>query len=69
MLPDDMDGVLNRGTRTVHKRENGADELRTVCGATGEIDPDRFPDIPVERAKTVHDASKCGRCFDDGGGY
>lgn len=64
-----MDGVLNQHTETIHKHEWGAPDLHTVCGATYNLDADGLRQIPVEQAVTDVDASKCGRCFDDGGGY
>ncbi|MFB6156758.1 MAG: hypothetical protein ABEJ34_02825 [Haloferacaceae archaeon] len=62
-------GVLNEHTRTVHKQETGASTFHTVCGATHLLDPDRLREVPVERALADHSATKCGRCFEDGGGY
>jgi hypothetical protein len=63
-----MDGVLNEYTKTVHKHETGASDLHTVCGATYNLEPGQLREMSVESAEAI-DASKCGRCFDDGGGY
>lgn len=64
-----MDLVLNESTETVHKHEPGAPDLHTVCGITHHLGHDRLQRLPAERAATDDGVSKCGRCFDDGGGY
>jgi hypothetical protein len=64
-----MDGVLNEITRTVHKHESGASDLRTACGLVHRADPDTLRVVSVERATADPDASKCGGCFEDAGGY
>jgi len=64
-----MDGVLNEHTQTVHRHESGEPELHTVCGVSYTLDPEHLLAMPVEKAATDHDADRCGRCFDDGGGY
>jgi len=60
---------LNERTKTVHKHEAGAPSLHTICGATYHLAGERLREVPVERAIADHDADKCGRCFEDGGGY
>ncbi|MFB6217592.1 MAG: hypothetical protein ABEH77_00175 [Halobacteriaceae archaeon] len=62
-------GVLNQATRTVHKREAGPGKYQTVCGHTRHVDPDHLLRTAVETATDDRNATKCGRCFDDGGGY
>ena len=64
-----VSGVLNTTTMTVHKQEIGAAALQTECGHTHHVDPERLRTIRIERATEDLDASKCGRCFEDGGGY
>lgn len=64
-----MDGVLNESTRTVHKHERGGPELHTACGVTYTVHSEKLREIPVEQAVAATNASKCGRCFEDGGGY
>ncbi|MFB6299665.1 MAG: hypothetical protein ABEH65_05330 [Halobacteriales archaeon] len=56
-------------TLTIHKQETGAADLHTECGHTHYVDPDGLRMIAVERAMEELDASKCGECFDEGGGY
>jgi hypothetical protein len=64
-----MGAVLNELTQTVHKHNAGDSEIHTACGVTHHVDDDQLRVVPVERATGDHGASKCGRCFDDGGGY
>lgn len=64
-----MDGVLNETTNTVHKRETGATEVATVCGATYHVASENLHSTQVESAVETTTTKKCGRCFEDGGGY
>lgn len=65
-----MDGVLNEVTSTIHKQEPGRAPLRTVCGATNHVSQDGLKRITgTEPGIDTTDVSKCGRCFDEGGGY
>ncbi|WP_247009981.1 hypothetical protein [Halorientalis litorea] len=61
-----MDGVLNEVTNTVHKHEQGASELQTVCGATFHCSHDELSRLTAIETRTT---SKCGRCFEGGGSY
>jgi hypothetical protein len=63
-----MKAVVNRTTKTVHKRSTEGSK-ETPCGATSHVDSSKLQRTSLERARTAHDASKCGRCFEDGGGY
>ena len=64
-----MEVVLNEQTGTVHKPRRDETVPHTLCGVTRHISHDDVEVIPLEHAASDHDASKCGRCFDDGGGY
>jgi hypothetical protein len=64
-----MNGVLNEHTRTVHKRRTGASDLRTVCGVARTLDSDQLRTVPLRRASVESDVTRCGRCFEDAGGY
>ncbi len=63
-----MEYLLNETTRTVHKQERGARSPQAVCGVTYHLDPDQLQTRAEESAGDIN-ASKCGRCFDAGGGY
>ena len=64
-----MEGVLNKTTATVHKYEPESAHGDAECGATSTVTHDRIRVVPVERALDEEAATKCGRCFGDGGGY
>ncbi|WP_372480235.1 hypothetical protein ACAH01_03400 [Halomicrobium sp. HM KBTZ05] len=64
-----MKGLLNESTATVHKYEPQRGRGVAECGATTTVTHDQLRVLPVERALDERDASKCGRCFGDGGGY
>ncbi len=64
-----MDGVLNQSTNKVHKHEAGTADFRTRCGATSHVSHDDLRLISVDRALEETATNRCGRCFDDGGGY
>jgi len=69
LVTANMELVLNETTKTVHKHETSAATLHTECGVTHNLDPDRLELITDDSPVTDHDAQKCGRCFEDGGGY
>ncbi|WP_232701562.1 hypothetical protein [Halobacterium wangiae] len=64
-----MDGILNTTTNTVHKHGSRDSHGRTVCGATKYLSDGQLDRVDVDQAVTDKQASKCGRCFSDGGGY
>lgn len=64
-----MEAILNEVTQTVHTHKTGESDLHTSCGATYHLNPDQLEAMSVRRAVSAHDASKCGRCFEDGRGY
>ena len=64
-----MDGILNETTSTVHEMRAEEPDLRAECGVTNHLEGDKLREVSVHRATRELDASKCGRCFDDAGGY
>lgn len=65
-----MNIVLNEVTNTIHKQETGKSEWQTVCGATNHLPQDNLKRVTViEPELDTLTATKCGRCFDDAGGY
>jgi hypothetical protein len=66
-----MRGVLNESTNVVHRPEDGDGRpgVRTTCGATNHVTDTRLQRVDVARAVSDEDASRCGRCFADAGGY
>jgi len=61
-----MEHVLNEVTNTVHRHEPGTADLQTACGVTFHLSHDNLSTLTASETTS---ASKCGRCFDDGGGY
>lgn len=64
-----MDGVLNETTNTVHRHERSKSDLESACGATYHLRREKLRMTTVDRAVSALSADKCGRCFEDGGGY
>ena len=64
-----MRGVLNETTRTVHKHQIGRSDFQTKCGATAHLSHNQLRLVSVERTVANSNVIKCGRCFDDAGGY
>lgn len=69
MLPHNMDGILNEVTDTIHKYDLGESGGQTICGAMDHVSHDAFRMTSLESAGVSRTADKCGRCFEDGGGY
>lgn len=64
-----MVGVLNETTKTVHRHKDAETNLEARCGATYHLNPDQLRKTTISEAISVYSADKCGRCFEDGGGY
>ncbi|QCJ47046.1 MULTISPECIES: hypothetical protein [Haloprofundus] len=63
-----MRGVLNEQTETVHKPTDHAHRL-TACGALFHVSEKATSVVDLADAVDDGGASRCGRCFDDAGGY
>lgn len=64
-----MNGGLNEVTNTVHKHAFRDPELGSVCGATSTLDRDHLRKTRISKAIADPDTNRCGRCFEDAGGY
>ena len=62
-----MERVLNEVTNTVHKQATGTEAMETPCGVTYNVADDHLRQVSTNHLAAT--ATKCGRCFDDGGGY
>lgn len=62
-----MDRILNEVTNTVHKQKTGTAALETPCGITYHVPEDQLHQTTTHQLPRT--TTKCGRCFDDGGGY
>lgn len=61
--------ILNETTMTLHKQELGLGEFETPCGHLSHVGQERLRIIGVPEITKEHSMSKCGQCFEDGGGY
>lgn len=64
-----MDGILNEVTNTVHKQEFSTSDLKTPCGITYNVSEDQLRQTTIDQLVTTASTTKCGRCFEEGGGY
>lgn len=64
-----MEGVLNETTMTVHKHESGKSDFQSACGATADLSHDSLRMVPIGKASSDTTIARCGRCFEDAGGY
>jgi hypothetical protein len=67
-LPD-TPGLLNDHTLTIHRVREGEAQLESDCGHAGKLPARQLEQVPVAVAVEQPDVSKCGHCFEDGGGY
>lgn len=66
---EEVRGILNETSMTIHKHELGGADFQTLCGQTYRLGHGQLQKIQVERATEELNAEKCGRCFEDGRGY
>ncbi|WP_159898847.1 hypothetical protein [Salinirussus salinus] len=65
-----MDLVLNEVTNTVHRHETGRPGRQAVCGSMFHVSHDNLRVVRgAEPGGEAASATKCGRCFEDGGSY
>jgi hypothetical protein len=64
-----MDGILNEVTNTVHKQEIGKSALETPCGVSNNLPEDQLRQTTIDELGSITTTEKCGRCFEDAGGY
>lgn len=66
---EDVRGILNETSMTIHRHRTGAEGFQVSCGQTYHLNRGQLRAIQVERATEEFDVQKCGRCFEDGRGY
>jgi hypothetical protein len=69
MITMHMDGILNEVTSTVHRRDTSEQQLHTICGVTYNVPEDHLQPVTIEQQSSSRVTDRCGRCFEDGGGY
>lgn len=62
-------GILNETTMTLHKQESGMAEFQTPCGHVTHIPQERLQIVDIGALATNYNTDRCGKCFEDAGGY
>lgn len=66
---ENVSGILNETSMTIHKQEMRAEDFQTLGGQTYHLEQGQLQRIQVARASEQLGAEKCGRCFEDGRRY
>ncbi len=62
-------GILNETTMTLHKQDPGTDGYQTPCGHVSHVAQERLRLVEVAHVTEQYSVSRCGQCFEAGGGY
>ena len=60
--------LLNERTGTIHKPQSGAGN-ETPCGALRHVPQRHVTHIADAQTRAGDEVERCGRCFEDAGGY
>lgn len=63
-----MKRIVNEYTETIHRPPAEPRRNRTSCGALRHV-PEQHVVIVDENDDSLAGASRCGRCFENAGGY
>lgn len=66
---ENKSGILHETTRTLHKQESGIGEFQTPCGHLYHVAQEKLRIVEIPTGTNKHHMSKCGQCFEEGGGY
>lgn len=61
--------ILNEYMMTIHRPQPDGGRYETSCGHRFPLGHDHLRLTTVDEAADSHTASKCGDCFEEGGGY
>lgn len=64
-----MQLVLNERTKTAHKPSRSTGRQPADCGALRYVSEDRIRMTSSEEIEPSHEVDRCGRCFENTGGY
>lgn len=64
-----MTRLLNEHTGTVHRSQPGATGDATACGALRHVPQRYITSVRTDEMQTGDGIDRCGRCFEDAGGY
>jgi len=62
-------GILNETTMTLHKQNLETDGFQTPCGHLFHVAQEQLRIVEIVHVTEEYSVSKCGQCFEDGGGY
>lgn len=69
MAAQSEDAILNEHMMTIHRPRPGGGRYETNCGHRFSLGHDHLRLTTVDEAAADLTASKCGDCFEEGGGY
>jgi hypothetical protein len=61
--------ILNETTMTLHEQELGLGEFQASCGHLNHVGQENLRIIGALDGTEKYNTSKCGQCFEEGGGY
>lgn len=64
-----MQIILNEVTETIHKPSRDGNKHPAACGALRHVSNDHIQALTVESLSSHQGSNRCGRCFEDAGGY
>ncbi|NHN58440.1 MULTISPECIES: hypothetical protein [Halorussus] len=64
-----MKRLLNEHTGTLHRLQPGSTGGSTACGALRHVPRRYVTTVGTDDALLGEDVERCGRCFEDAGGY
>ena len=64
-----MTRLLNEHTGTVHKRRQGPTGDEAACGALRHVTACHVRSVGTDESLPDGSVDRCGRCFEDAGGY
>lgn len=64
-----MKRVLNEHTGTIHRLQPGTADGATACGALRHVPRRYVTTVGTDELRPDEDVERCGRCFEDAGGY
>lgn len=69
MAAESEDAILNEYMMTVHRPRPDGDRYETDCGHGFPLGDDHLRLTSLDEVTNGLSASKCGDCFEEGGGY
>lgn len=64
-----MKRLLNEHTGTLHRLQPETTDETTACGALRHVPRRYVTTVGTDEVRVGEDVERCGRCFEDAGGY